>query len=92
LLPLEKAAPRIAEEAITLLLSSGDTGARVLTVAMYYVHQNPDILQQLRAELNSVMPKATDIPAFSELLGLPWLVSTIWSKFHDMALSFHSRR
>lgn len=64
----------MAEEAMTLLTASGDTGARTLTVAMYHLHANPQCLQRLREELKSVMPKATDDVEVKKLEALPWLV------------------
>jgi hypothetical protein len=39
LMPSDKIAPRIAEGAVTLLVASGDTEARVMTVAIYFVHE-----------------------------------------------------
>jgi cytochrome P450 len=75
----DKTAPRMAEEAMTLLIASGDTGARVLTVALFFIHENPKILQRLREELRRAIPDATDHVPLKELQGLPWLVSNLFT-------------
>lgn len=65
---------RMADEAFTLLVASGDTVARTLTTAIYHLHANPAHLQRLQEELETVMPEAQGNIDIKTLEGLPWLV------------------
>lgn len=72
----EKQAVRMADEAFTLIAAGGETTARVICLALFYILEDKQsIMPQLMNELVSVMPEKTTKPKLRDLEKLPWLVS-----------------
>lgn len=65
LAPEEKAPLRLAEEVQTVIGAGLVTTAWALTVAIYYLLENPPILEKLRAELFTAVPDLSAPDAFS---------------------------
>lgn len=73
---LEKSYKRMAQEGFSVLTASGDTIARTLTAAIYYLLANPEYLGRLRDELDSVMPDPNTLVHLQSLENLTWFVSS----------------
>ena len=71
----EKRPERLAHEGFEILLAGSDTTARTMGIAVYHLIANPQIVQKLREELKTVMPRPQDIVELRILEALPWLVS-----------------
>ena len=61
----------LRDELMTLLLAGHETTASSLAWALYWMHQNPNIVARLRDELQSCPPEAGTM----ELLKLPYLTA-----------------
>ncbi|KAI1633230.1 putative flavonoid 3-hydroxylase [Biscogniauxia mediterranea] len=89
--PCEKTPSRMAEEAFILIGAGGETTARAMTAATYFVLSNKDtVLPKLKEELLTVMPDPLSRPSVRELERLPWLTAVIKESLRVMAL-FTSR-
>lgn len=74
--PSEKTLARLSEEGLIILGAGSETTANTMSLALYHLTNNPDVLEKLRAELKIVMP-TPDTPAkWSDLEQLPYLVCT----------------
>jgi cytochrome P450 len=71
----EKSIRRLADEAQTIVVGGLTTTAWALTVAMYYLLENPQVLEKLRAELFASVPDhcAPRVLSFQKLEPLPYL-------------------
>ncbi|KAH9885949.1 putative flavonoid 3-hydroxylase [Xylariomycetidae sp. FL2044] len=87
-LPLsEKAFDRVSQEAVLCVAAGGETTARSLTTATYYLLSHPAALARLREELLAVMPDADSRPPLSRLEQLEWLTAVIKESLRVMGLS-----
>ncbi|RYC56222.1 hypothetical protein CHU98_g9982 [Xylaria longipes] len=83
----EKAPDRISQEAVLCIAAGGETTARSLTTATYYLLTHPDVLSRLQDELMTVMPDVTSRPSLSRLEHLEWLTAIIKESLRVMGLS-----
>jgi cytochrome P450 len=83
----EKTLERLCDEALILTGAGSETTAQVLTRLFFYLKHVPNTLVRLREELDSLMPNATDIPSWTELQQLPYLVFHVTSSMHLMQCS-----
>jgi cytochrome P450 len=72
--PSEKAARRIAHEAVVVIAAGSETTSRVLSITLYHILSNPDVLERLQREIMTVMPDAAVIPSPKAVEELPYLV------------------
>lgn len=73
--PSDKVYNRISHEGVVTIAAGGETTARALTVATYFVLSHKDsVLAKLKAELGSAMPTTDSKPSIKDLERLPWLV------------------
>ncbi len=66
---------QIKDESYSILNAASDTTGNALTVAAYNVVTNPDIYQNLTAELKAAFPNADEKLEYQKLEKLPYLVS-----------------
>jgi len=73
--PQDKAIRRLADEAQAIVAGGITTTAWALTIAMYYLQENPAVLKKLRAELFEAVPNpsAPDAFAFHKMESLTYL-------------------
>ncbi|KAI0425845.1 trichodiene oxygenase [Xylaria sp. FL1042] len=72
LAPSEKSVKRIYEDVSTICNAAFETTASVLRSILFHVYSDPDILERLRAELDSV-----ETPELRSLEHLPYLTSVL---------------
>ncbi|KAI1743354.1 putative cytochrome P450 [Xylaria scruposa] len=85
--PAEKVANRISHEGVVAVAAGGETTARALATALYYILSNRDTVQdKLQKELEQVMPDPYSQPTLKELESLPWLSAIIKESLRIMAL------
>ena len=70
----ERSQDRLEDEGIAILSAGSETTTRVLSVTMYYLLKDREILFRLHDEIKTIMPQPSVIPTWSELEGLPLLV------------------
>lgn len=70
----ERTKQRLQDEGILLLLAGTDTTAIALTTATFYVFENEQILQRLRAEVQDVIPTPESPTSVLQLEKVPYLV------------------
>ncbi|KAL8871184.1 MAG: hypothetical protein Q9174_002934 [Haloplaca sp. 1 TL-2023] len=75
--PMEKTAVRLQHDAITVLGGAVDTIANTFSVGFYHIITQPAIYKQLREELTTAMPDASEIPSWATLQKLPYLSACI---------------
>lgn len=77
--PQEKLPPRLADEVMTVIGAGLVTTAWALTVAVYYLQENPSILEKLRAELLEAVPdlSAPNAFAYQKLEKLQYLCACV---------------
>ncbi|KAI0169405.1 putative flavonoid 3-hydroxylase [Hypoxylon sp. FL1284] len=86
--PHEKAFDRISQEGVVAVAAGGETTARALTVATYFLLAGDKaLLANLLSELRSAMPLQSSRPSVQELENLPWLTAIIKESLRIMALS-----
>ncbi|MCJ1438985.1 hypothetical protein MMC27_008375 [Xylographa pallens] len=73
----EKRLDRLAQEAFTLVVAGGETTARTMTVATYYILATEGVLPRLRTELEEIMPDPHSTIEANRLEKLPWLTAVI---------------
>jgi cytochrome P450 len=73
----EKSTDRVAQEAQTLVAAGSATTSYFLKSAVYFILANPDILHQLRTELQQAMPYALSTPPSHKLQQLPFLTAIV---------------
>lgn len=70
----EKGLQRLAQEAFTIIVAGGETTARVLTMATFYmVEHKEEVVPRLREELRSISSFSEELN-LKALEQLPWLV------------------
>jgi cytochrome P450 len=72
--PEEKSADRLQDEGQTLVGAGSETTAKSLAVITFYLLEDRQKLQKLRAELHTVMPTPTGPVSLTALEQLPYLV------------------
>lgn len=73
----EKSIKRMTEEGFTLIGAGAETTAKTLAETTFHVLNTPGVLSRLSEELKTVMPKNTDMPSWTELEKLPYMVSSV---------------
>lgn len=73
----DRSKDRLRSEARTLVSAGTDTTATTLTVAMYHILANADIIATLKAELLEAVPDPSSMPSLSTLENLPYLSAVI---------------
>lgn len=77
----EKKLNRLAQEAFTIIVAGGETTARVLTTATFYMIEHKErVIPRLRDELRSISSDSSEELSLKALEQLPWLVSHVTSK------------
>ncbi|KAI9036290.1 uncharacterized protein KD926_002108 [Aspergillus affinis] len=74
----ERTPQRLQDEGILLLLAGTDTTAIALTTATFYVFENEQVLQRLRAEVQDAIPTPTSPASVPQLEKLPFLTAVIY--------------
>ncbi|KAL8821025.1 MAG: hypothetical protein Q9223_000864 [Gallowayella weberi] len=74
--PFDKSVPRLVEDAQTMVGAGSITTSFALALGTYYIVSDPDVLEKLMAELQSVLlsPGETS-PSLGELEKLPYLTA-----------------
>ncbi|GFF32239.1 trichodiene oxygenase [Aspergillus udagawae] len=76
--PEERSLARIQDEAFIILAAGTETTARTLTIATFYMANEPRIWKKLRDELqSSVLPTLSSTATWTELEKLPYLNAVI---------------
>jgi hypothetical protein len=70
----ERTLDRLEDESALLLGAGTETTARSITVAMFYLIHNKEIMAKLRAELKTVLPTPLSKASWVDLEKLPYLV------------------
>ncbi|KAI0544236.1 putative flavonoid 3-hydroxylase [Xylaria curta] len=83
----EKSFDRISQEAVLCIAAGGETTARSLTTATYYLMTHPQALSRLQDELVTVMPDVSSRPSLTKLEHLEWLTAIIKESLRVMGLS-----
>lgn len=73
--PHEKIPLRLVHEGLTVLFAGAETGARLLTHTFYHLLDNPDVLKNVKNEIDNAIGESSKLPDVKVLEGLPWLVS-----------------
>ena len=73
----EKGIKRLSEEAFVLIVAGTESTAQVLTILTYHLLQNPEILSQLRKELDEAMPDLNVIADWQTLETLTFLSAVV---------------
>ncbi|KAI0543191.1 putative cytochrome P450 [Xylaria digitata] len=85
--PSEKVANRMSHEGVVAIAAGGETTARALTIALFYVLSDKGTIQEkLKTELEQAMPDPYSQPSLKELESLPWLSAIIKESLRIMAL------
>jgi cytochrome P450 len=74
LLPQEKSADRLAQEAFAVIVAGGEASARALSTASFHIAANKNVLSRLRMELEAAFPDPNQSLDLKTLEKLPWLV------------------
>ncbi|KAF2871390.1 cytochrome P450 [Massariosphaeria phaeospora] len=82
----DKDVKRMAQEGFGILSASGDTIARSMTMAMYYLHADPHSLERLKDELKIVLPDPQGQIDLATLERLPWLTAVLKESLRIAAL------
>lgn len=75
--PAEKLPKRLEQEASAILGAGAVTTAWTLTVGMYHLTAQPEKLERLRAEIQTIMPDPYQPPNWLQLERLPYLTAVI---------------
>ncbi|PYH32390.1 cytochrome P450 [Aspergillus neoniger CBS 115656] len=86
----EKSLVRLEDESLVLYSGGGDSTSQTLSVALFHLLKNKQLVQTLRKELKQVMPTPTHQAKWSELERLPYLNVNL--KSFLVALSKGSRQ
>ncbi|KAL6365783.1 hypothetical protein LRP88_00358 [Fusarium phalaenopsidis] len=73
----EKETPRLADEAMVLVIAGSETTASTLAAITYHLLADPSLMARLRVELERAMPDVNEIPDPSTLNGLQFLNALI---------------
>lgn len=77
----EKTLRRLVEEGQTVVAAGAVTTAHYLKFTSYHLLTNPDILQKLKAELETVMPNPNEPASLQKLEQLPYLSAVVSEGF-----------
>lgn len=84
--PQETSPKRLEHEAISVIGAGLETTKWALTVASFYILDNPAVLARLKEELHMAIPDPASIPRLQELQRLPYLSAVIEeSKFSHLS-------
>lgn len=72
--PQEKTIERLMDEGFILVGAGGESTAQTLTVLTFHLLNNPEIVLELRAELDKVMPDPESSVPWQTLEQLPFMV------------------
>jgi cytochrome P450 len=72
----DKQVERVSQEGAEMFAAAGTT-ARVMTTAMFYLHDNQSILKKLRQELDQAFPDPNMIPSVKILENLSYMVRSL---------------
>ncbi len=72
--PQEKTIERLMDEGFILIGAGGESTAQTLTVLTFHLLNNPEIVLELRAELDKVMPDPESSVSWQTLEQLPFMV------------------
>ncbi|KAJ9606419.1 hypothetical protein H2200_009380 [Cladophialophora chaetospira] len=75
--PSEKTVERITDEAFVFVVAGGDTTARGLTNALFYLLTHPEWKHKLQEEIDQVMPDPKSLPSSTVLEKLPILSAVV---------------
>lgn len=70
----EKSAKRLAHEAVVVISAAAETTSRALSITMFYILSEPQVLRRLRDEIDIAMPDYSILPSAKSLEELPYLV------------------
>ncbi|KAJ6184876.1 hypothetical protein N7519_006177 [Penicillium mononematosum] len=73
----ERTLDRLEDESALLLGAGTETTARSITVAMFYLIHNKEIMAKLRAELKTVLPTPLSKASWVDLEKLPYLTGVV---------------
>lgn len=73
--PEEKTEHRLHDEAQVVVGAGVETTKWTLTIAMFYLLKQPELLSKLRAEILTVFPNPASPPSLATLEKLPYLVA-----------------
>jgi cytochrome P450 len=90
--PQEKTIDRLQDEGVTLVGAGQETVKGALTIATYYILQNPTVTKKLKEELLVAFPEPANPPELSKLEQLPYLGACIQEgNFPEAILELKSR-
>ncbi|APA06217.1 hypothetical protein sscle_01g009870 [Sclerotinia sclerotiorum 1980 UF-70] len=75
--PEEKSEKRLHDEAQVIVSAGVETTKWTLTVAMFHLLENPELLSKLRAEIFTVFPDLSSPPSLATLERLPYLTAIV---------------
>ncbi|KAJ8070739.1 hypothetical protein OCU04_001109 [Sclerotinia nivalis] len=75
--PEEKSEDRLHHEAQVMVSAGIETTKWTLTLAMFYLLDNPELLSKLRAEILTVFPDPSSPPSLATLEKLPYLTAVV---------------
>ena len=75
--PQEKSIERLQDEGVTLVGAGQETVKASLTIATFYLLQNPTVLKTLREEILTIFPDPANPPELRNLEQLPYLTACI---------------
>ncbi|KAL4867993.1 hypothetical protein BDV12DRAFT_186272 [Aspergillus spectabilis] len=75
--PTELSKERLQHEAVSIIGAGFDTTRQMLTMIAFHIIHNPDVYQQLRAELLGAIPDADHMLSWAQLQQLPYLTACI---------------
>ncbi|CAI7585619.1 unnamed protein product [Penicillium viridicatum] len=73
----ERTLDRLEDESALLLGAGTETTARSITVAMFYLIHNKEVMAKLRAELKTVLPTPLSKASWVDLEKLPYLTGVV---------------
>lgn len=75
--PEEKTHQRLVEDGMLVVAAGTEATARALYLITFYLLDRPELLQKLRAELNTLDPQVKQSPSLADLERLPYLQAVI---------------
>ncbi|KAI9795009.1 MAG: hypothetical protein M1816_000029 [Peltula sp. TS41687] len=79
--PEEKSVRRLAEEGQSVVAAGQVTTTHYLKTTTFHILDNPDVLHQLKAELEAAIPDPEKIPPLQQLERLPYLSAVVSEGF-----------
>lgn len=75
--PQEKTTDRLTDEATILVIAASETPAKTLSLLVFHLLRNPEILAKARQELSALSPPAGEMLSLPQLESLPYLSAII---------------